>query len=335
MENLFFFWGQEDFLINSEIEKLKEKFIDKNFETMSYKKLYEPSFEDVINAVKAVPMMFGNVMHVIDVNKFFLSSAKSDEGEDKTSIDDWALKQFEEALANKQEKNIVVLRCIIPLDSKKKVDTRKKLYKITSKYAKEKQFPLYRDFDKPLPAVISEIGNKYGLKLSNQVIKVIIEQIGTYLGTVNSELQKLAITIYPETSPKIEDIQNICTKKDDVFTILEKVFSGNKDKALFELKKVLEKSSIQEVMGAIQYSLRNLTLIKLYFKKLGKSGVAQKMHIPEFIIEKNYNMTSNISGTELLNLKNRLLKAEYSMKTGDCVNPETALEMALMEVNNV
>ena len=60
MENLFFFWGQEDFLINSEIEKLKEKFIDKNFETMSYKKLYEPSFEDVINAIKAVPMMFGN-----------------------------------------------------------------------------------------------------------------------------------------------------------------------------------------------------------------------------------------------------------------------------------
>ena len=334
MENLFFFWGQEDFLINSEIEKLKEKNIDKNFETMSYKKLYDPDFEDVINAVKSVPMMFGNVMHVIDVNKFFLSSEKTASDKDNTA-DDWALKQFEEALQNKSPKNIVVLRCVIPLDSKKKVDTRKKIYKITSKYANEKQFPLYRDFDKYLPDIISKIGEKHGLKLSDKTIKVIVEQMGTYLGIINSELQKLAITIYPETSPKVDDIQNICTKKDDVFTILEKIFRGNKDTALFELKKVLEKNSIQEVMGAIQYSLRNLVLIKLYFQKLGKFGVAQKMHIPEFIVEKNYNMLSNVTGTELLNLKNKLLKVEYAMKTGECINPETALEMALMGVNNV
>ena len=36
MKNLFFFWGQEDFLINSEIEKIKSKNIDKTFEAMAY-----------------------------------------------------------------------------------------------------------------------------------------------------------------------------------------------------------------------------------------------------------------------------------------------------------
>ena len=65
MENLFFFWGQEDFLINSEIEKIKIKYIDKNFESMAYKKFTEPKFEEVISAVQTLPMMFGNIMHLM------------------------------------------------------------------------------------------------------------------------------------------------------------------------------------------------------------------------------------------------------------------------------
>ena len=328
MENLFFFWGQEDFLINSEIEKLKKKFIDKNFEAMAYKKLYEPSFDDIINAIQTLPMMFGNVMHIIDVNKFFLSDSES-------SIDDWALNQYEDALKNKSDKNIIVLRLIIPSDSKRKVDTRKKIYKITSKYANEKQFPQYRSFDKGLPMVITSLAKDNGLQLDNQIIGKIIEQMGGNLGIINSELQKLAITIYPKTSPTVNDIENICTKKDDVFAILEAIFKNDTDKALYELKKVLEKSSLPEVMGAIQYSLRSFTIIKTNYKKIGKIGLSQKLHIHEFIIEKNYNMMSQFSEKSLFKLKHDLIKTEYAIKSGECANPEIALEIALMGVCDV
>ena len=332
MSNLFFFWGQEDFLINSEIEKIKAENIDKNFETMAYKHIYEPSFDDVINTLSTLPMMFGNVMHVIDVNKFFLSKEKDD---DNDVIDDFFISQFEKALECKSDKNIVVFRCIIPLDSKKKVDTRKKLYKIVSKYATEKQFPIYREFDKTLPSVIADLGEKKGLKLSSSVISAIIEQIGTNLGIINSELEKLSITIYPQKEPILSDIQNICTKKDDVFTILESVFKNNNEKALRELRKSLEKSSIQEIMGAMQYSLRNFTIIKTYFNIIGKSELSKWIHIHEFVIEKNYNLMSEFSMEKLLKLKNNLIKAEYAIKTGDCINPENTLEMALMGVYDV
>ena len=328
MENLFFFWGQEDFLINSEIEKLKKKNIDKNFEAMAYKKIYEPRFEDLLNTIQTLPMMFGNVMHVIDVNRFFMSDGEN-------SIDDWALKQLEEAYANKSEKNIVVLRLIIPKESKRKVDTRKKIYKITAKYAQEKQFPIFRHYDKELPKVIEKLGKENGLNLNSQVISTIIDQIGTSLGIINSELQKLALTIYPSTEPKISDIKNICTQKDDVFVILEAVFKKDFDKAVYELKKVLEKITIAEVMAAIQASLRSFVIIKANYSKWGKSGLSKKLNRHEFIIEQNYNMMSKISGTELLKLKHNLIKTDYSIKTGECANPEIALEMALMGVNNV
>ena len=332
MSNLFFFWGQEDFLINLETEKIKSKFIDKNFESMAYKRIYDPGFNDVVNALQSLPMMFGNVMHVIDVNKFFLAKEKDDTSD---IIDDFALKQYENALQNISDKNIVVLRCVIPPDSKKKVDTRKKIYKITSKYAQEKQFPIYRAYEKELPKIINDIGKNNGLELSDKVVKNIIEQIGTSLGIINSELQKLALTIYPKTRPDEADIWNICVKNDDVFSILLPIFNNNISSALYEFKKVSEKISIPEILAAMQYSLRNYTAIKILYPKIGKYDISQKLHIREFIAEKNYNDVSNISEKTLLRLRRNLIKAEYSIKTGDCVNPETAIEMALMGVCDV
>ena len=115
MSNLFFFWGQEDFLINSEIEKIKSENIDKNFEAMAYKQIYEPCFNDVINAISSLPMMFGNIMHVIDVNKFFLGKEKDSEDESNDTIDDFALKQLEKALESKSDKKYCCFEVHNPL----------------------------------------------------------------------------------------------------------------------------------------------------------------------------------------------------------------------------
>jgi len=168
--------------------------------------------------------------------------------------------------------------------------------------------------------------------LNTSTIKTIIDQIGTNLGVINSELNKLAITIYPKTEPTIDDIKNICTQKDDVFIILDAIFNKNMDKALLETKKVFEKTHFLQVLGAIQTSLRNAMLIKIFFSKIGKSATAQKLGLLEFIVEKNYNAMSKISLETLYKLKTNLLKAEYSIKCGDAINPENTIEMALMEI---
>ena len=59
------------------------------------------------------------------------------------------------------------------------------------------------------------------------------------------------------------------------------------------------------------------------------------MRIHEFVIEQNFKAMNDISGAQLLKLRKNLLKCEYAIKTGDCVNPENALETALMEAYDV
>ena len=88
-------------------------------------------------------------------------------------------------------------------------------------------------------------------------------------------------------------------------------------------------------MGALQYSIRNFSVIKAYYNRIGKAGLSKWLHIHEFVIEKNYNLMSNFSLNKLIKLKNNFIKTEYAIKTGDCVSPENALEMNLMEVCDV
>lgn len=327
MENLFFFWGVEDFLINSEIEKLKNKFIDKTFEAMAYKKLYKCSFEDLINAIHSLPMMFGNIMHVIDVNNFFT-------GDENSTLSDWDFKRLESALQNKSDKNIVIFRLIIPKDSKKGVDARKKIYKIFTKYAIEKTFPLFKSYDKNLIKIIHDLAKNYGLEINSNTINEIISQTGVSLGVINTELQKLAITIYPKTSPSVSDVHEICTKTDDIFIILNDFFTNNIDKALYELKKVFEKKSNLEILAALQKSLRNFHIIKTYYNKIGSYATAQKLNLPENIINNNYKMLLNCDINTIIKLRKNITNAEFLIKTGDCINQEYLIEMALLEAYN-
>ena len=61
---VYFFYGEEDFNIESEILKLKAK-LDKNFIEMSYRVFENPKFPDLISIIRTQPMMFGKMLIVI------------------------------------------------------------------------------------------------------------------------------------------------------------------------------------------------------------------------------------------------------------------------------
>ena len=62
---IYFFYGEEDYNIEQEVEKLK-KGLDKNFLEMSFKTYDCPKFPDLISILRSQPMMFGKMLIVIN-----------------------------------------------------------------------------------------------------------------------------------------------------------------------------------------------------------------------------------------------------------------------------
>ena len=67
---IYFFYGEEDYNIEQEVEKLK-KGLDKNFLEMSFKTYDCPKFPDLISILRSQPMMFGKMLIVINCLDYF------------------------------------------------------------------------------------------------------------------------------------------------------------------------------------------------------------------------------------------------------------------------
>ena len=72
---VYFFYGDEDFNIDLEIETMRSK-LNQDFISMNYQTLDNPEYSDLISALRTPPMMFGDMLIVINSEKYF-STQKS------------------------------------------------------------------------------------------------------------------------------------------------------------------------------------------------------------------------------------------------------------------
>ncbi len=118
---IYFFYGEEDYNIEQEIGKLK-KGLDKNFLEMSFKTYNNPKFPDLISILRSQPMMFGRMLIVINCLDYFTKT-----------FEDKEMKEIEKALEDNCENLDIAFVAQIPRDSGKKLDSRKKLFKLLAK----------------------------------------------------------------------------------------------------------------------------------------------------------------------------------------------------------
>ena len=119
---VYFFYGEEDFNLEKEIEKLK-KGLDKNFLEMSFKTYNNPKFADLIAILRSQPMMFGKMLIVINCLDYF-----------SKTFEDKEIKQISEALEDNNENLDIVFAAQLPRGEGKKLDSRKKFFKTLAKH---------------------------------------------------------------------------------------------------------------------------------------------------------------------------------------------------------
>lgn len=321
---LYFYHGQEDYNIELELQKLKSKVVDKSFESTNYRVYDNPNFPELMDVLSTPSLMFGNVLAVINCEKYFFDT------KGKVNFDDKELKQIEETLQTMPESLHIAFVCRIERESTKKIDTRRKIFKIFSKYASVTEFPEFKPYQKELAAWIQKQVKKKDLIMSYDTVQFFIERLGTNLRVIDNELEKLKLAVYPEKMVKKEHIQNICTSTEDIFVLTDYILKGQKDMALLEFNKLCTNKHYLEILAVLQTNFSRLAAIKVDSVDKNSFEIASKHRMNEFIVKKQLEKLRNVPMDRIIKIRKNLLEAEYRVKTGEMAFYELPVELGIL-----
>lgn len=321
---IYFIYGQEDFLIELELQKLKSKIVDKAFVSTNYRVYNNPKYQELIDILRTPSLMFGNVLAVVNCEKYFFDT------KGKVSFEDKEIKEIEKTLETLSESLHIAFVCKVDRDSLKKVDTRRKFFKILSKYGQTFEFPEFKPYQKELAVWIQKQVKSKDLIMASDVVQFLIERLGTNLRVIDNELDKLKLAVYPSKSVKKDDIKNICTSTEDIFLLADYILKGQKDLALLEFKKLCTNKHYLEILAVLQTNFTKLASMKIDSLNHNSFEIAAKTKLPEFIVKKQLEKLKKVPMDRLVQIRKNLLEAEYRVKTGEIAFYELPVELALL-----
>jgi DNA polymerase-3 subunit delta len=311
---VYFFYGEEEFNIEREVEKFKKN-LDPNFLEMSYKTYDNPKFADLVAVLRSQPMMFGKMLVVVDILDYF-----------SAALEDNQIKAIADALEDNSENTDIILTAVLPRDEGKKLDSRKKLFKLVSKYnAKEfAPIPTYKTAE--LTAWINkELGK---IKITPDAANALISQVGSNLRQLSGELEKLCVFVHPKDTITADAVKEICISNEDLFAFSDYIMQNEKDLALLEYRKLLEKKYPLEIVSALQSMLRKWILIKSDTVPAHELPRQTGMH--EYRVKLAMQKLKNTSLKDLVRLKQNLTDAEHRIKSGLVTDVEKEIENAVI-----
>ena len=316
---IYFIHGEEDFNIEKEIEKLKGS-LDKNFLEMSFKTYDNPKFPELISILRTQPMMFGKMLIVINCLEYF-----------SKTFDDKEIKEITQALENNNDNLDIVFVAQLPRDEGKKLDSRKKFYKLLSKYNNIEcaTIPTYKTAE--LEGWIRKQAQSKKLKMTQDALSAMVSQIGNNLRLIDKELDKLQLAAYPENTVNAQMVKENCISNEDLFAFSDYIMAGEKDKALREYRKLLDKKYCLEIVSTLQTMLRRWIVLKAKASELSPFELAKMTGQHEYVVKLTLQKLKKASLKDLVKLKENITEAEYRIKAGLSQNPEAEVENAFFK----
>ncbi len=315
--SVYFFYGEEDYNIEQEVEKLK-KGLDKNFLEMSFKTYDNPKFPDLISILRSQPMMFGKMLIVINCLDYF-----------SKTFEDKEIKEIENALENNNDNLDIVFVAQLPRNEGKKLDSRKKLFKLLKKFNSLEcaLIPTYKTAE--LESWIIKQGKSKGIKFDKDALTAIISQIGNNLRQIDGELDKLKLFAYPNDTINADMVKEICISNEDLFAFSDFLMENQKDRALLEYRKLLDTRYPLEILSTLQTMLRRWIILKAKANNSTPFELAKLTGMHEYVVKLNLQKLKKTNLKDLVRLKENLTDAEYRIKSGLALDIEKEVENAL------
>ena len=174
-------------------------------------------------------------------------------------------------------------------------------------------------------------GKSKDIKFEQDALTAIISQIGNNLRQIDAELDKLKLFAYPKDLITAQMVKEICISNEDLFAFSDFLMENQKDKALLEYRRLLDKKYPLEILATLQTMLRRWIILKAKAQECTSFELAKLTGMHEYVVKLNLQKLKKTNLKDLVKLKQNLTEAEYKIKSGQSFDVEEEVENALFK----
>ncbi len=186
-----------------------------------------------------------------------------------------------------------------------------------------------------LPVWLKQRSEKMGLVLTPVQIRILAQRIGTDLLRARNELEKLKTYLGEKTAITDEEFDLLVPgePEPDIFALIDAVADRNPQNGIPRLEELLNSGENElKILATLSRQFRNITAaFEARRRGMTSRELAGFLGINPYVAEKSFHQSGRFSLEELQKVLERLIQADYRMKTGQR-EPRLELELAVVEI---
>ncbi len=309
----YLFLGEEDFLKEEAIEKLKAKFLDPATRDLNYSIFYAKdknfSIKQLTDALNTLPFLSKNRL-------ILLKNADSLLQADKKSVLSY--------LSNAKESSIFVIES-------SSVFIKGEFLLGASKTAQLVYFR--RLTESSLNSWLVKKAGAFHKKISRDAIEVIKESLPNDLRILSSHLENIILYIGKRPGITKEDVEKVIGKSPShtAFDIIGSIEKKDARKALQVFGSLKRgRKSETELLGLMAWSTRMILRVKELLSIKNKVEMRRDLSLNPRAFDQITRHASRFKKREILGLLDEILKADLDIKTG--MPPRTVIERLIVRM---
>jgi len=313
LNNIYLFYGDEQYLIDSIIKKIEKMVLGENINGMT-KNEFRDNFDiqELINAVNTMPMIGNKKVVICRNSELFKGNTKNEQLLklfDTISKDAYLIfVEKQVSVSNIQYKKLKELKCIYNISIRNNNDIIK---------------------------YITNTFKKAGKNISINNAYLFLEYSGGYLIDIEKDIEKIILFMDNKKDVKKEYIVNLCqgTKEAKIYELTNYLFKKDKTNSYKVLKELLsEKVPIQIILSVLNNSYMELYKVKLAIENNENPVVLRKNKpIHEYALKMIIKSAKKFSFEQIEKVIKDISDIDSDIKYGN-ISANIAIELLVLSI---
>lgn len=314
----YLFYGDEEYVKEQAIMQITKTFFPDGMKEFNLNiiDMDEKGVVDITNACETMPFLAQR--RLVIVKNFPFAGAKKG-----VALLDKLIEYI---------KNVSSSTCLIFVN-KGQVDSRVSLFTAIKKHGTVVEFSIFTQ-DEAKRWITSTL-RKNGKTMDMATIQYLIFLVGTRIGDLNNELQKLISFRIEDSKIRTEDIDQLVVpnQENNVFGLIDCIGRKNIGEAVLRLQKLISQGENIFSLFAMTAKQLRMNLLCCAFREEGLNDVqmSKKIGGHPFVVKKSIAQSHSFTTRKLMKALKYCLEIDYKIKNGK-IRDKDALELLYIEL---